>query len=488
MFGDGFGQTRAYDASYRLTGILDTDLTTALRDISFGYEARNNLTSANDSLIPSNSEVFGYTPREELASASGAYGALAFGYDTVGNRLTQSSGSFSDIYAYPLGSNRLSDITLGSGGSRVFGHDASGNVLSETLGTTTREFEYDAAGRLAVFKSGGLVQATYLYDAMGRQAVRSLTSGPVALHSVFDSEGRRIAEYNEATGALIREYVWNGWEPVAVVEGGNVALVRTDHIGRPVFATDLTGTVVWAASYLPFGGVHVLTGTPIDARFPGQWFQTEAGLHQNWMRDYDPTLGRYLQPDPLGLVDGASLYGYARQNPGRWVDPTGECIGPLAIACAAAAGAAINVAIGALTDVYLGDGCYTWQEAGRDAAVGAAFGGLGRAWGVAGTAAQYGDDFASAIAKSGSAAEGRPIWTLGEGKSASKWAGQMGRRGWTSKQIDEALSLGIKFPAPNRVSPANGATRYIHPRTGRSVVVDNKTGQIIHVGGDGFKY
>lgn len=42
------------------------------------------------------------------------------------------------------------------------------------------------------------------------------------------------------------------------------------------------------------------------------------------MRDYDPALGRYLQADPLGLVDGASVYGYVRQNPGRYIDPTGE--------------------------------------------------------------------------------------------------------------------------------------------------------------------
>ena len=42
------------------------------------------------------------------------------------------------------------------------------------------------------------------------------------------------------------------------------------------------------------------------------------------MRDYDPTTGRYLQADPLGLVDGASVYGYALGNPGRYVDPRGE--------------------------------------------------------------------------------------------------------------------------------------------------------------------
>ena len=61
----------------------------------------------------------------------------------------------------------------------------------------------------------------------------------------------------------------------------------------------------------------------IDARFPGQWFQAESGLHQNWMRDYDPTTGRYIQADPLGLVDGPSVYNYALQNPGRFVDPRG---------------------------------------------------------------------------------------------------------------------------------------------------------------------
>jgi RHS repeat-associated protein len=122
---------------------------------------------------------------------------------------------------------------------------------------------------------------------------------------------------------LIREYVWLGWDPVAVIEGGVVSFVRADHIGRPVFATNASGVKVWTATYNPFGGVYVSTGSPPTARFPGQWFQSESGLHQNWMRDYDPTTGRYLQADPLGLVDGASVYGYVRGNPGRWMDPTG---------------------------------------------------------------------------------------------------------------------------------------------------------------------
>jgi filamentous hemagglutinin len=91
-------------------------------------------------------------------------------------------------------------------------------------------------------------------------------------------------------------------------------------------------------------------------------------------------------------------------------------------------------------------------------------------------------------ATKGGTASGVTNWTLGEGKSSAKWAGQMERRGWTPKQIDEALISGQKFPAQNNLNPANGATRYVHPETGRSVVIDNKTGQVIHVGGDGFKY
>ncbi|WP_141134382.1 RHS repeat-associated core domain-containing protein [Jannaschia aquimarina] len=160
--------------------------------------------------------------------------------------------------------------------------------------------------------------------------VRRLTQQQKTIRSVHDASGNRIAEYEldalTGTSTLLREYVWMDGVVIAVVEGGAIYHVRTDHIGRPVFATDENGLVVWEASYLPFGGVHVSTGAAMDLRFPGQWFQAESGLHQNWMRDYDPTTGRYIQADPLGLVDGASVYGYALESPMRWTDPTGEFV------------------------------------------------------------------------------------------------------------------------------------------------------------------
>jgi len=57
--------------------------------------------------------------------------------------------------------------------------------------------------------------------------------------------------------------------------GGQLYFVRTDHIGRPVFATDSAATKVWEADYLPFGGVRVTTDAPIALRFPGQWYQAD---------------------------------------------------------------------------------------------------------------------------------------------------------------------------------------------------------------------
>ena len=89
--------------------------------------------------------------------------------------------------------------------------------------------------------------------------------------------------------------------------------------------TDAAKAVVWSAVYSPFGAAYTITGAEtLNARFPGQWFQLEAGLHYNWHRHYDPSLGRYTQPDPLGFVDGPSVYAYARSSPLRFIDKDGQ--------------------------------------------------------------------------------------------------------------------------------------------------------------------
>ncbi len=89
--------------------------------------------------------------------------------------------------------------------------------------------------------------------------------------------------------------------------------------------TDETGTVVWAADYLPFGGADVTIETiENNLRFPGQYYDSETGLHYNWNRYYDPALGRYLRADPIGLSGGINFYAYCSNNPLNYADPTGQ--------------------------------------------------------------------------------------------------------------------------------------------------------------------
>ena len=117
--------------------------------------------------------------------------------------------------------------------------------------------------------------------------------------------------------------------PLAVVDGVNTVTpalryVNVDHLNRPIRMTDAAKAVVWNAVWTPWGQPHSITGTATqNARFPGQWYQLEAGLHYNWHRHYDPSIGRYTQPDPLGFVDGPSVFGYAAGLPHLAVDPDG---------------------------------------------------------------------------------------------------------------------------------------------------------------------
>jgi RHS repeat-associated protein len=101
-------------------------------------------------------------------------------------------------------------------------------------------------------------------------------------------------------------------------------MIHNDHLGTPQKMTDSTGTVVWAADYKPFGEATIAVSTITNnLRFPGQYFDAETGLHYNYLRDYNPTVGRYIEPDLIGITGDINLYLYAKADSIRFSDPFG---------------------------------------------------------------------------------------------------------------------------------------------------------------------
>ena len=88
--------------------------------------------------------------------------------------------------------------------------------------------------------------------------------------------------------------------------------------------TDQSQAVVWQTEQTPFGEVTQTTGTLAQPlRFPGQYADPETGYSYNYFRDYDSSVGRYVQSDPIGLAGGVNTFGYAYQNPIAGGDPYG---------------------------------------------------------------------------------------------------------------------------------------------------------------------
>lgn len=109
------------------------------------------------------------------------------------------------------------------------------------------------------------------------------------------------------------------------VNDGKLFYYLNDYLGTPLIMTDSTGVVVWEASHDPFGTTDIFpSSTQVNNfRFPGQYFDDETGLHYNWFRNYNPQVGRYMSPDPIGLEGGINLYSYVQNNPINFIDLLG---------------------------------------------------------------------------------------------------------------------------------------------------------------------
>lgn len=106
---------------------------------------------------------------------------------------------------------------------------------------------------------------------------------------------------------------------------GNYA-IHSDQLNTPRQIANGLGFTVWTLPYSAFGTAQPnSSGLIYNLRFAGQYYDGETGLNQNYYRDYDPTTGRYIESDPIGLAGGTNPYAYVGGNPLSLTDPMGLC-------------------------------------------------------------------------------------------------------------------------------------------------------------------
>ena len=366
-FGNGIDVTRTLDESYRPVRFTAG----AAIDYAYSSDATGRITAVADLYDPTGDRVFDYDDLDRLTHAQGAWGVLDYTYDKTGNRLTRTADGQAGIYAYQPGTSRLQSVDEVFPAQHQYGYDDAGRVVS----ADSLILAYNAAGRLSsvvqTFPIGQTPFGLYTYNALGERVKKTAGAATTVYH--YDRDGRLIAE-SDPSGRFGRTYVYLGderlaaYEPVGLsqaiealrvlsgeetagakdLDGDGrlgvadalaglqmVAGVRplpgelayyfvNDHLGTPVKVVNQAGIVVWGGTSLPFGTVE--GGSRVfdnRFRFPGQYYDSETGLHYNYFRYYDPSTGRYLTPDPIGLAGGINLFSYTSNTPIDFIDPLG---------------------------------------------------------------------------------------------------------------------------------------------------------------------
>ncbi|GAB2490111.1 RHS repeat-associated core domain-containing protein [Arenimonas alkanexedens] len=323
-FGNGRRLTKAYDLNYGIDAV--TDSAAAGLSLDLGLDDVGNVTALDERLATgaTAARTVTYDGQDRLtALKNGTANVQSFTYDATGNRTKKGSA----VYTYAADSHHLTKI-----GSTLRSLDAAGNTTA--IGTKT--YTYDDAGRMSQYLLNGVVNRTFAINGLGQRVAKKVPGKATSdTYFVYDEAGHLIGEYR-GNGTRIREIVWLDETPVAVLSshaGSTYQYVLTDHLNTPravvhpgtnaiVWRWDLTGSAFGdhAAQNNPDGDANKYT---FNLRYPGQYLDTETGLHYNYFRDYEPGTGRYVQSDPIGLGGGITTFGYVSGSPFGRSDPYG---------------------------------------------------------------------------------------------------------------------------------------------------------------------
>jgi len=232
-------------------------------------------------------------------------------------------------------SSAVLTVNAPAAGETIFNYDPNGSLISDGVFNYT----YDAANRLTQAERipAGTTTATalssYVANGLNQRVVMTTgTTAPVTTSLLaYDEAGHLIGHYvNVAKVTDATETVWMGDMPVAIVKPANTFYVHTDYLSTPRQISNSSQDPVWAWEPVEFGANAPNTDPTSSGsnfsyilRFPGQFADQEPGLRYNYTRDYDPSVGRYVESDPIGLLGGIDTYAYVNGNPISYSDLSG---------------------------------------------------------------------------------------------------------------------------------------------------------------------
>ena len=295
--------------------------------LEFGYGTTNNNGNVLSQTITRPSltaltQTYDYDGANRLTSASesgaGTAWSRSYSYDVYGNRaVTANSG----LPTSPLMPTALSNFSTSTNQVTLTGadYDDAGNLTETALG---EDLEYDAENRLKSYTLGS-TETTYQYGPQGRRVQKDTPTTTETY--VYDAFGRLAAEYSTASPPAAETYYRT-----------------TDHLGSTRLVTRQDQSDAACYDFAPFGeeipdtlgdrssnACFAASFTPRH-RFTGQERDDESDLDYFLARYYSGPLGRFLSPDAPFADQFESdpqswnLYSYVRNNPLRFVDPTGN--------------------------------------------------------------------------------------------------------------------------------------------------------------------